>query len=197
MVAVMALGASSALALEPKQCMPLAEINAALKAEGQRTLILGDREAIDDPTGNARDWTVTRYANAVTSNANGSLGYQLEGDLPRAKPSTSMCVRARLTNIRLYDANKPGVPEAALLGGEFDAATRGLAVKGVNVMFVADTLHPGGGGYSKGSPLVGFIDMKGRSGSMATMTAKGPVQLMVMGDVIYTPEGLRRLGLSK
>lgn len=104
-LAFLLLGSSAAHALEPKQCLPIAEINAALKAEGQRTLILGDREALHDPIGNAKDITVTRYANAVTANADGSLGYQLEGDLPRAQASTSMCVRARLTHIRLFDAH--------------------------------------------------------------------------------------------
>lgn len=194
--AVTLLSATGAAALEPKQCLPIAEINAALKAEGQRTLILGDREAINDPTGNAKDWTVTRYANAVTSNTDGSLGYQLEGDLPRAQPSSSMCVVARLTNIRLFDAHKSGVPKDALLGGLFDASARGLDAKGVHVMLVADSLHPQDDSYRVGSPLVVFADMKGRSGSMATMTAKGPLQLMVMGDVSYTAEASRRLGLA-
>jgi hypothetical protein len=43
--------ANTAAALEPKQCLPIAEMNAALKADGQRSLIIGDRWALKNPTG--------------------------------------------------------------------------------------------------------------------------------------------------
>jgi len=186
-----------ALALEPKQCLPLFEMNAALKADGQRSLILGNREALNDPTGHAKDMTVTRYANIVTSNLDGSLGYQIEGDLPRAQASVTMCVRARLTNIKLFDANKPGPPQEVMLGGLFSKSVLGLEAKGTRAMLKAETLHPNaGGGYHLGAPLVVFGNMEGRSGSLTTMTSKGPQLLAVMGDVDYTPEALRRLGLA-
>lgn len=191
-------GSTAADALDPKQCLPMAEINAALSADGQRTLILGNREALNDPTGHAADMTVTRYANAVTANADGSLGYQLEGDLPRAQASTRMCVRARLTHIRLFDAHKPGVPRDAMLGGVFSSSAIGLNAKGMRVMLVADTVHPDGhGGWSGGAPLVVFGHMEHRSGSLTTMNAEGPQLLAVMGDTEYTPEARRRLGLPE
>jgi hypothetical protein len=188
--------AGPALALDPKQCLPLVEMNAALKAEGQRSLIISNREVIVDPTGNANDWIIKHFANIVSADTAGNLGYQIEGDLPRAQASTKMCVRARLTNVRLFDANKPGVPQAARLGGLFTSSAEELEGRGIRVMLVADTLHPQGANYRAGSPLVVFGSMQNRGGSMATMTAKGPVQIMIMSDTDYTPEALRRLGLS-
>ncbi len=76
--------ATPAHALEPKQCLPMAEMNSALKAEGQRTMIIGNRVYVDSPTDDIMDARFNRFVNTVTANADGSLGYQLEGDKPRA-----------------------------------------------------------------------------------------------------------------
>lgn len=51
---------SSALALEPRQCLPMAEMNAALRAEGQRTLIIGDRMDYEGQRLTFGDTTMTR-----------------------------------------------------------------------------------------------------------------------------------------
>ena len=69
--------ATEALALEPKQCLPIAEINAALKVEGQRTLIIGDRRTINSATGSLKDAVFGSFVNTVTSNADGSFGYRV------------------------------------------------------------------------------------------------------------------------
>ncbi len=185
--------AAPALALEAKQCLPMAEMNAALKAEGQRTLILGDRLALQNPTGKVSDASVDKYANAVTSNADGSLGYQLEGNKPRVVASTSMCVAAKLTDIRLYDARKTDIPNAVMLGGRFNGVVQELAAKGSRAMVVANTLHANGDAIRRGLPLVVFGNVDHRTGSLSTMTAQGPQMLALMGDVDYTPEALRRL----
>lgn len=187
---------ASALALEPRQCLPLAEINAALKAEGQRTLIIGDRKAVNDAPERASGVSVTRYANVVTSNADGSLGYQIEGDLPRAQASTRMCVTARLTRIRLFDARKPGVQPGALLGGAFDIEVRENERIGTRPMLIADTVHPAPDGSTRvGLPMIVFGNMAGRSAAIYARLPDGRAAFMVlMGDADYTPEALRRLG---
>jgi hypothetical protein len=190
-----ALLPASVLALEPRQCLPLAEMNAALKAEGQRTLIIGDRKAVNDAPDRASGVRVTRYANAVTSNADGTLGYQIEGDRPRAQPSTSMCVRAKLARVRLLDARKAGVQTAALLGGAFDAEVRDKEKIGTRPMLIADTMQTGpDGSVRTGLPMIVFGNVAGRSASIYARLANGdPAFLVLMGDTDYTPEALRRL----
>ncbi|AUW58053.1 hypothetical protein C1T17_07965 [Sphingobium sp. SCG-1] len=187
--------ASPAYALDAKQCLPMSEMNAALKAEGQRTLVIGDREAIQNPTGKIKDASVLRFVNTVTSNADGSLGYQLEGDLPRAQASHQVCVAAKLTNVRLFDARRPGVPQEALLGGKFDEAIREIEKLGTRPMVVADTVHTGADGQSRqGLPIVLLANVEHKGGHLFTRLANGQPQfLMQMGDTEYTPAGLARL----
>lgn len=194
-VAAMA-AATPAQALEPKQCLPMAEMNAALKAEGQRTMIIGDRLAIQNPTGLVKDASVLRYVNTVTSNADGSLGYQLEGDLPRARPSTKVCVAAKLTNIRLFDARKPGVNTSAFLGGNFDEIVRDNETRGGRPMAQADTLHRNAdGSYRTGLPLTVFGNMETRGGAIYARDTDGKaLRLAVMGDTEYTQAGLQMVG---
>lgn len=186
---------SPAQALEPKQCLSMAEMNAALRAEGQRTMIIGDRQALQNPTGKIEDADILRYVNTVTSNDDGSLGYQLEGDLPRAQASTNVCVRAKLTNVRLYDANRAAIPQAVFLGGKFDDVVRGHAVKGIRPMMIADTLHPTGNGNDRmGLPLVMFGNAARKTASLETKLSDGSPQfLMLMADTEYTAAGRARL----
>lgn len=186
---------ASAQALEAKQCLPMAEMNAALKAEGQRTLVIGDREAIQNPTGKIKDAAVLRFVNTVTANSDGSLGYQLEGDLPRAQASHQVCVAAKLTNVRLFDARRPGVPQDALLGGKFDEALRANEKLGTRPMVMADTVHTGADGQNRmGLPIVLLANVEHKGGHMFTRLANGQPQfLMQMGDTEYTSAGLARL----
>jgi hypothetical protein len=188
--------ATPADALEPGQCLSMAEMNATMRAEGQRTLILGNRSALNNPTGLIRDASVTLYANAVTSNTDGSLGYQLEGDRPKEEPSTRMCVRAKLTNVRVYDAGQSNVPQSALLGGTFNEAVQRLASRGINTMLVADTFQ-GADTNRRGNPLVVLADLRASSGQMATMTSTGPQRLALLTELGYTEEGRRRIGKTQ
>jgi hypothetical protein len=188
-----ALGAASpAMALEGKQCLPMAQMNEALRAEGQRTMIIGDRMAVNDDSTRSSGVSVTRYVNTVTSNADGSLGYQLEGDLPRAQTSTNVCVRAKLTDVHLYDPQKPTIPATAMLGGQFDAVVRGNAAKGTRPMVVANTVRSNGQGT--GLPFVMFGNAEDRSASIQTKMPNGQPQFLVlMGDTDYTAAGRARL----
>lgn len=186
--------ATPAQALEPRQCLPMAEMNEALRAEGQRTMIIGDRVAINDDGSRASGARFDRYVNTVTSNTDGSLGYQLEGDLPRAQASTNVCVRAKLTNVRMYDARRDSIPQAAYLGGQFDAVVRENAERGTRPMLIADTLHPSSGAERRGLPVVVFGNIPGRTGSIATRLPDGKPQFLIgMADTEYTQAGLARL----
>jgi hypothetical protein len=189
MAATMAC-ATPAMALDAKQCLPMAEMNTALKAEGQRTMIIGDREALQDAA-RLSDVKYQRFVNTVTSNADGSTGYQLEGDLPRVQPSTRVCVRAKLTNIHFYDPSRPTVPQAAYLGGRFDDVVRGNATRGTRPMVVADTVQRTEQGERIGLPFVMFGNAPQRSASIATRMPDGKPQFLVqMADTEYTPAGL-------
>ena len=189
------LCSSSAWALEPKQCLPLAEMNAALRAEGQRTLIIGNREALNNDASRSSGVRITRYADAVTANADMTLGYQIEGDLPRDQTSTSFCVGAKLTNIRLLDARRPGTVTAALLGGAFDADVRAKEKLGTRPMIIADTVHQTAGRSSRlGLPMILFWNSASRSAGMFSRQADGtPIEMMIMGETDYTPVALQRL----
>jgi len=109
---VMSLGTSfPALALEPGQCAPAAEVQAMLKAEGQMPVVVGNRVTL------RKD----RPANIFTSDKNGR-GYALEGDAPQGQKSTTVCVGTRYSGLRLNDINSPVVPSWALIGNDTKAA---------------------------------------------------------------------------
>ena len=185
--------AQPADALEARQCMSMTEMNAALRAEGQRTMVIGDREVLNNPTGRIADASITRYVNTVTSNADGSLGYQLEGDRPRSETSNQVCVRAKLTNIRIFDASQPGVPQQALLGGSFDDALRASDQIGSRPMVLADTVHGSEGSYRLGLPMVIAVNMPYRAGVMLARQSNGaPEKLMDLASLDYTDAGRER-----
>lgn len=186
-----------AMALEVKQCLPMAEMNTALRAEGQRTMIIGDREALQNPTGKIADASILRFVNTVTSNQDGSVGYQLEGNLPRSEVSTTVCVRAKLTNVQLFDARRPSLPQAVLLGGEFEKAIRESAdEKGTRPMVYADTVFKRADGSERvGLPMVIIGNIPHKTAFMVTRLANGkPTEMMQMADTEYTQAGLQRIG---
>ena len=185
--------AQPADALEARQCMSMAEMNAALRAEGQRTMVIGDREVLNNPTGRIADASITRYVNTVTSNADGSLGYQLEGDRPRSEASTRVCVAAKLTNIRIFDASQPGVPQQVLLGGRFNDAIRADEAIGARPMVFADTVHGSEGSYRTGLPIVITLNVPYRAGTMLTRQTDGSaVSMMDLASLDYTDAGRER-----
>lgn len=100
-----------AFALEPGQCAPAAEVQAMLKAKGQMPVVIGNRVTL------RKD----RPANIFTADANGR-GYVLEGDAPNGQKSTTVCVKARYSGLRLNDINSPVIPSWALIGNDAKAA---------------------------------------------------------------------------
>lgn len=106
------LGLSTpAFALEPGQCAPADDVQAMLKAEGQMPVVIGNRVTL------RKD----RPVNIFTSDKEGR-GYSLEGDAPQGQKSTTVCVGARYSGLRINDINSPIVPSWALIGNDTKAA---------------------------------------------------------------------------
>ena len=197
---IAAIGFSTpAQALEAKQCLSMTEMNSALKAEGQRTMIIGDRVFIESPTGNIMDARLPKFLNTVTSNADGSLGYQLEGDKPRAQTSDKVCVRAKLTNVRFFDARRPGLNRAALLGGEFNQSIINSEPNGTRPMVVADSVYRDDKGVDRaGLPMVLLGNMEVKAGVVITRQPDGTtLKMFRMTNTEYTQAGLDRIGPQK
>lgn len=187
--------ANPAFALEPGQCLPMAEMNAALRAEGQRTMIIGNRSAVQERDAAGNVTAVVERAEVITSNADGSVGYNLGGNRPREEASTEMCVGAKLTNVRLYDARQTAIPRDAYLGGTFNQVVDRNAALGTRPMVVADTVFSNdNGGTRLGRPIVLFGNMEIRGASLMTFTAnREPAELALMVDTDYTPAALERI----
>jgi len=95
-------------------CYTTAEMNRAMQLLGQRALIQGDRIALGD---NAKGEVVTEgRRNLFTSNADGSLGFNVEGDAPSGSPQKQFAIRAAYTDIRLYDREMKVVPSPDIVG---------------------------------------------------------------------------------
>ncbi len=171
----------------------MAEMNAALVAEGQRTLIIGNRIAfLDGPGGRIE---AGKNVNTFTSNADGSVGYNLEGDKPMGEPSTRVCVGAKFTNIVLYDARRAGTPPGAFRGEPFDSHLRRNEAVDYRPMLQADAITRSPTGELQivsGMTLFGWTQ-----GSAAWMTVNYPggryADLKFLGDVSYTPTALARI----
>lgn len=88
--------ANDAQALEAGQCGTVAEITEALRAEGQGVLFQAYRSV------------PTRPKNTFTSNANLTLGYNLERGVD--EQSNTVCVRARYTQIQLNNSTNLLLP---------------------------------------------------------------------------------------
>lgn len=181
--------------LQPGQCLPMADMNSALRAEGQRTMIIGNRSAVQERDARGNPTRVTESVETITSNADGSVGFNLAGNRPREEASTTVCVGARLTNVRLYDARSGTIPRDAYLGGSFNQLVDENAARGTRPMVVADTVFPNSDGSTRiGRPIVLFGNVEGRSASLVTYTAnREPARLALMVSTDYTPAAMERI----
>lgn len=188
--------ATPAMALDAGQCLPIDQMNQAMRAEGQRTVIISNRVALRGrETATGGDIYTQEWVNTVTSNADGSVGYQLEGDRPRTEASAQICVRAKLTNVRLFDARQPTVSNDALLGGRFSNWILSNASDGTRPMMVADTVFGSGSTLRYGRPLVVIGNLTDRFGAIVTMQDNtAPDMLAQLNQVEYTSVGLERIG---
>lgn len=121
-----------AAALDVKCGYSPAEISAAMKAEGQKPLLIGDKiaSAANNPI------------QIFTSDKNGN-GYILEGNQPSSKNSTSFCVALKVSDVRLYDARKE-IPASAFRGGRLDEALRQGQRNGERVFLQANAVNNNG-----------------------------------------------------
>ncbi|TXH08607.1 MAG: hypothetical protein E6R02_09590 [Gammaproteobacteria bacterium] len=195
--------------------IPAAQVKAALEAQGQFKMIVGNRMALTfDAAGKAID--SPRVANVFTSNADGSLGYRLEGNQPLGTPSTSFCVGARYTNIRFNDWNRAGVPEFARIAApdpltlqarcNDPAYTNGLAcgsaqrvletadrTDGLRVMMSAQAVNENGQGgrriFVLGSPTEqnGHIEIVDGAGVGLGLAGMDRVNFTPEGEVMIKP----------
>lgn len=106
-VVLVAALSSPASALDTGQCLPAAQVRATLAAEGQNTIIVGNRTGYGYPT-----------ALIFTSDASGSKGYALRGDKPLGEQATTICVDSVYRDVRLNDITRPGIPAWAKMGGD-------------------------------------------------------------------------------
>lgn len=94
----------SAYALETGQCRPAAEVRAAITAEAQNPVVVGNQAGYGRP-----------YALVFTSNKDGSRGYALRGDKPFGEVATTICIDSIFHDVKLNDFTKPGLPSWARL----------------------------------------------------------------------------------
>lgn len=194
-VAVLLSTTAPGFALESKQCLPMAQMNEALKAERQKVLIMGDRAVpVDDNTqvGRVR---IDRWVNIFTSNPDGSLGYNIEGDKPMGQVSTRACVAAKLTNIRLYDRRRAGTPSETRRGGEFDAMLIEDEKRGTRPMLQADSISTGPDGKVRQGLGITLMGNPGSRAAflIANYPAGGLRDMFQMSTTDYTAEGESRL----
>lgn len=181
------IAANGSLTLLPTQCATMAVTNQVMIANGQRTLIIGDRVGVNHSDTSSTGLVLNKWMNAVASNADGSIGYLLEGDKSSTEPSTQACVKLKLTNIQLFDASKKEIPQAALLGGAFNRAMQLSAEDGIRPMVVADTVFGQGANLRSGAPMVLIGNPVRKIGSITTMQQNGEaVSMTQMQNLEYT-----------
>jgi hypothetical protein len=173
----------------------MADMNAALRAEGQRTIIIGDRAALRNDASRESGLRVNRWVNTFTSNDDGTLGYNLEGDRPSGEPSTRVCVAGKFTNIRLYDARRPGTPDGVVREGAFGAMVAEQERQGIRPMLQADSISTGPNGEVRRGNSVTLMGDVARQSAMLFVNRTGgrAESLKLMMNVAYTPAGLERL----
>lgn len=94
--------AQEAKAMEDRSCMAFNDMVTALRAEGQQTIVQGDKAGL---TGGPKSLII------YTSNADGTRGYEVggsrraEGVMP-----DQLCVRGTLTNIQIHNVAERTIP---------------------------------------------------------------------------------------
>lgn len=106
-------------ALDIDQCAPVDVMTALLKAEGQQSVASGSGRAERSVTALPISVTVI-----LSTDPAGSRGYVLQTDRQPGKGATTMCVRNRLADVRLYDVHKPGPPPDVFVKASREAAEK-------------------------------------------------------------------------
>ncbi|WP_447759855.1 hypothetical protein [Sphingopyxis panaciterrae] len=168
------------------------EVNAALKAEGQRTLFIGDGRKADE--GRATAGASASVVNTVTSNVGGSAGYLLEGDRPRADLSGRVCVIAKLGNVTLLDARSVSGMEAARLDGGFGPLFSGTARSGDRPVLTAQGVLNIASGSGNTTPVMVLGNVAARLGRIVFLKPNGGAAVLrQLEKADYTTVALERL----
>ena len=167
-----------AFALDVKCGYSPTEISAAMKAEGQKPLLIGDKiaSAANNPI------------QLFTSDKNGD-GYILEGNQPSTKASTSFCVALKVSDVRLYDARKSEIPASALRGGKLNDALQEGQRNGQGVFLQANAVN-NNGQVTNGTVTVGGTYSDGGG---ILISAKNPTDIKVLAGYTglkYSSEAL-------
>ncbi|MEK7801432.1 MAG: hypothetical protein AAB276_03160 [Pseudomonadota bacterium] len=152
------------------------KLNAAMKAREQKILVSGNRVY---PKLDAQGKPMFQEGynfNVFTGNADKSEGYNIESNAPAGQIGSEYCVRAKYSNIKLYNAYASTGVHAELQNlGELGNALTYADARGLKVMLSAKVgnailvvqgalQHPDRLGDLKGA------NSKGETGSMATLS---------------------------
>lgn len=97
--------ACAAHAADIGECATPEAMTAKLKTEDQRSIASAQRVTRDKQL----------RGMIFTMSSDRSVGYILEADQPMGDRASKICVYNRLSNVRLFDARKPGTPPEVLL----------------------------------------------------------------------------------
>jgi hypothetical protein len=185
-----------AQAFHAGQCdIPIAEFNATLIAEGQRTIMAGNGTSVANDRTSSTGVRTELFMNGITSSTSGTFGYHYETDKPLGTAPTKVCISNVLENMRFYDARQNYIAPEAYLGGRFNSVVDNQAASGARPTVIADTVFGSGTTRRNGLPIVIFGDMTRNIGEISTLLPNGsPVVTTTMMSFGYTQTGLDRLG---
>jgi hypothetical protein len=196
--------------MEPGECFPMEQLDRNLATDHQHSVIFANR--VPPKPQQAAPAKSPRLGTIFTTNDDGTRGYHIEGNTAIDRPFTRACIQAKLSNVKLFDARKPGVDPDTKIGGSRDAVTHrclnvtGCAYhddvldtadkNGMHVMFqglaIDKTIH----GTPKAGALLTVIgDPTGdKLGALGYSSLLGDYVFMnSLSDVSYRPYALERL----
>lgn len=165
-------------------CLPTTEMMARLQAEGQKSILVGNRMRLLDHENDR--FVNERYMNVMTMNEDGSRGYNLEANAAIGKPATQYCVAGTFNNVRLHDVSSPVLP-AELQGNRNAEKTYG---NGIGVMATART--------ARGALVIWDGSPANNRGALSVLGSAERGQILaIMTDVSYRPYAVERLNRSR
>ncbi|MBV2147697.1 hypothetical protein KRZ98_05275 [Sphingobium sp. AS12] len=97
--------------MEERKCLPFNQMVAELRAEGQHTIVQGDKVGLFDSAGRPATVNTPKSLVIYTSNGTGSRGYEVGGDRAVAgRMPGQLCVRATLANVQFHNAAERTIP---------------------------------------------------------------------------------------
>lgn len=112
-------------AVEVGYCAGPAELSAAMRAEGQVSVVQGNWgvRRWQDESGKWRD-QMKLIGVTFSMDPEGKVGYMIDSDTEYQKPGKRFCVTLKLFNVRLYDVRKPGTPDSVKVKSGSEAEVR-------------------------------------------------------------------------